>query len=154
LRVGTARRALLSRVGVVKDVVGFKGHPMVRSLHPTTIEVTTENHLTEKGDCIIGVGATKGCLGLSEEVKEGLGRKDSQVTIRIVVGKHEFKVCALGDPRLELSHPHDMVIRRSDFASDRTLAVRADAAARDLPRDMVRLLRDPGTEGRLEIEVA
>ena len=68
----SARRNLLSTEGrVVKEAIGFRGHPMVRSLHPTTIEVTTESHLTEKGDCIIGVGATKGCLQLSEEVKEG-----------------------------------------------------------------------------------
>jgi len=46
-----------------------------------------------------------------------------------------------------------MVIRKSDFISDRTLAVRADAAARDLPRGMVRALKDPRTVGRLEIEV-
>jgi len=153
LTVGEARKALLEREAV-REVVEFRGHPMVRSLHPTTIEVTTEGHLTEKGDCIIGVGATKGCLQLSEEVKEGLRRKDSHVTIRIVVGEQEFKVAARGDPRLELSHPHDMVIRKSDFVSDRTLAVRADAAARDIPRAIIRLLRDGATSGRLEIEVA
>ena len=153
MTVGEARKALLEREAV-REVVEFRGHPMVRSLHPTTIEVTTEGHLTEKGDCIIGVGATKGCLQLSEEVKEGLRRKDSHVTIRIVVGEQEFKVAARGDPRLELSHPHDMVIRKSDFVSDRTLAVRADAAARDIPRAIIRLLRDGATSGRLEIEVA
>ena len=142
------------RAEAVRDVVEFRGHPMVRSLHPTTIEVTTESHLTESGDCIIGVGATKGCLQLSEEVKEGLRRKDSTVTIRIVVGEKEFRVNARGDPRLELSHPHDMVIRKSDFVSDRTLALRADAAARNIPREMVRLLRDQATTGRLEIEVS
>ncbi len=151
----SGRRDLLFSEGrVVKEAIGFRGHPMVRSLHLTTIEVTTESHLTEKGDCIIGVGATKGCLQLSEEVKEGLRRKDSLVTIRIVAADHEFQVNARGDPRLELSHLHDMVIRRSDFVSDRTLALHADAAARDLPREIVRLLRDPTTTGRLEIEVA
>jgi len=152
--VSARKNLLFSQGRVVKEAIAFRGHPMVRSLHPTTIEVTTESHLTEKGDCIVGVGATKGCLQLSEEVKEGLRRKDSQVTIRIVAADHEFQVNARGDPRLELSHPHDMVIRRSDFVSDRTLALHADAAARDIPREMVRLLRDPATTGRLEIEVA
>jgi hypothetical protein len=154
MRVSTAQREELSGRGFVKETVVFRGHPMVRSLHPTTIEVTTETHLTESGDCIIGVGASKGCAGLGEEVKEGLKRKDSQVRIRILVGDREFRVRARGDPRLELTHPHDMVIRRSDFISDRTLAVHADAAARNIPRDMIRLLRDPAVTGRLEIEVA
>ena len=127
---------------------------MVRSAHPTTIEVTTEDHLTPKGDCIVGVGASSGCAQLDQPLKEGLRTKGSRVTIRLVVGDRTFEVRAEGDPRLELSHPSDIVVRRSDFISGRTLAVHADAAAKDIPRDMVRLLRDPSTAGRLEIEVA
>ncbi len=134
-------------------MVEFRGHPMVRASHPTTIEVTTEDYLTENGDCIIGVAASKGCAQLDSRVKEGLRREGSKVSIRIVVGDQSFRVSARGDPRLGLSHPHDMVIRKSDFVSDRTLAVRADAASRDMPRQMVRLLKDRATVGRLEIEV-
>jgi len=137
-----------------KAVVTFHGHPMIRSAHSTTIEVTTEEHLTAKGDCIVGVGASSGCAQLDAQVKEGLRTRGSRVIIRLVVGNHTFEVRAEGDPRLELSHSNDIVIRRSDFASDRTLAVRADAAAKDVPREIVRLLRDPGTIGLLEIEVA
>jgi len=137
-----------------KAVVTFHGHPLVRSAHPTTIEVTTEDHLTANGDCIVGVGASSGCEQLDARVKEGLRTKGSRVTIRLAVGNHTFEVKAEGDPRLELSHPNDIVIRRSDFISDRTLAVHADAAAKDIPRELVRLLRDPGAVGRLEIEVA
>lgn len=137
-----------------KAVVTFQGHPMVRSAHPTTIEVTTEDHLTARGDCIVGVCASAGCAQLDLQLKEGLRRKGSKVTVRIFVGPYTFEVKAEGDPRLELSHPHDIVIRRSDYISDRTLAVHADAAARDIPREMVRELREPGTAGRLEIEVA
>jgi hypothetical protein len=137
-----------------KAAVTFRGHPMVRSAHPTTIEVTTEDHLTSKGDCIVGVGASSGCAQLDAKVKEGLRRRGSTVTIRLVVGPYSFEVKAEGDPRLELSHPHDIVIRKSDFISGRTLAVHADAAAKDVPREMVELLKDPETRGRLEIEVA
>ena len=126
---------------------------MVRSLHPTTIEVTTEESLTENGDCIVGVGAAKGCAGLDPRIKEALRRRGSTVTIRIVVGTLSSSIKATGDPRLQLSHEHDMVIRRSDFISDRTLAVRADTAAKDIPREMVNLLRNPTTVGRIEIEV-
>ena len=64
-----------------------------------------------------------------------------------------FEVKAEGDPRLELSHPCDIVIRKSDYVSDRTLAVHADAAAKDVPREIVTKLREPGTVGMLEIEV-
>ena len=126
---------------------------MVRSAHPTTIEVTTENHLTPRGDCIVGVGASMGCAQLDARLKEGLRRRGSRVTIRMFVGPYAFEMKAEGDPGLELSHPHDIVVRKSGYVSDRTLAVHADAAARDIPREIVRQLRDPGTVGRLEIEV-
>ena len=147
-------RGLLSGREVLLESVDFRGHPLVRSLHPTTIEVTTEEFLTEKGDCIVGVGAAKGCRGLDDRVKEALRRKGSMVIIRIVVGPLSFSIRASGDPRLQLSHEHDMVIRKSDFISDRTLAIRADAAAKDIPREMANLLRNPKTVGSLEIEVA
>jgi len=137
-----------------KESVEFRGHPMVRSEHPTTIEITTDDHLTLNGDCIIGVGASKGCAQLDGRVKEGLRRRGSKVTIRILVGDHTYKVSARGDPALALSHPHDMVVRKSDFVSDRTLAVHADSASKDIPREIVGLLRDPATVGRLEIEVS
>ncbi len=148
----TVESSVLSRKA--KAVVTFRGHPMVRSDHPTTIEVTTEGHLTPRGDCIVGVGASSGCAGLDSEVKERLRTKGARVTIRLLAGPRAFELSAEGDPRLELSHPHDIVIRRSDFISERTLAVHADAAARDIPRELVRLLRNPETVGRLEIEVA
>jgi hypothetical protein len=136
-----------------RELILFRGHPLIASTHPTTIEVTTENRLTEKGDCIIGVSASKACAQLDPRVKEALRRKDSSVTIHILVGNCSFQVKAAGDPRLDLSHPHDMVVRRSDFVSGRTLAVRADAAAKDIPREVVRQLRDPAVVGRMEIEV-
>ncbi|MDG7008158.1 MAG: DUF371 domain-containing protein [Nitrososphaerota archaeon] len=138
---------------LARDVVEFRGHPMVRSSHPTTIELTTEGYLTENGECIIGVGAAKGCAGLSDAVKERLQTEGSTVTLRVVVGALSFQFRAQGDPRLALSDPHDMVVRKSDYVSGRTLAVRADASSRDLPREMVRLLKNPATRGRLEIEV-
>ncbi len=145
----TAGRRLVAR-----ELVEFRGHRLVRATHPTTIEITTEEYLTENGDCIIGVGASKGCAGLGAALKEGLRKRGSRVTVRVVAGSKSFEVRAAGDPKLQLSDPHEMIIRRSDFVSERTLAVRADAASRDLPRDLVRLLRNPDTRARLEIEVS
>jgi hypothetical protein len=140
------RQAILERIA-------FHGHPMVLALHPTTIEITTDNHLTRRGDCIVGVAAEKGCDGLRTETKRALARSDAKVSIRIVVSDQAFELEGRGDPRLTLTHPHDIVIRKSDYVSDRTLAVKANAAAKDIPRGMVRLLRDPSTTGLLEMEV-
>ena len=137
----------------VVETVGFRGHPMVLALHPTTIEITTEASLTRRGDCIVGVGSRVGCSGLGDAIRKALMRDEARVVLRLVVGTGTFVVTARGDRRLTLTHPHDMVIRKSDFVSDRTLAVGASAAAKDIPRSMVRALRSKETTGHLEIEV-
>ncbi len=148
------QRAALARAQTQTETVLFRGHPMVRSLHPTTIEVTTEEHLTPRGDCIIGVGASKGCAQLSETLKHALRREGSRVTFGLRAGEERFEFTAQGDPGLSLSHTSDMVIRKSRFVSDRTLAVGASSAAKDIPRQLVANLRDPRTVGVLEIQVS
>ncbi len=57
---------------MVQDDVTFYGHPNVRSLHPKTIEITKDEHLTPRGDCIIGVRANKACADLDEALKHRL----------------------------------------------------------------------------------
>ena len=150
--------ARVLREGVVReqwsDRIPFRGHRLVTALHPTTIEITTEDHLTERGDCIIGVAAEKGCAQLAEGVKAGIRRPSAKVLLRFVVGADTFDVEAQGDPRLTLAHPHEIVVRRSDYISDRTIAVRADAAAKDVPRRMIAALRRPATVGFLEVSVS
>ncbi len=64
-----------------------------------------------------------------------------------------FGFVARGDPRLTLSSKKDVVIRRSSYICDRTLAVMADIAAKDIPRRIVHNLTDSKCRGRLEIEV-
>lgn len=137
----------------IAERIAFHGHPMVLALHPTTIEITTEEHLTKKGDCIVGVGAERGCAGLSVETKDALRRPGSRVSLRLVVKDETFVVTGRGDPRLTLSHPRDVVIRKSDFVSNRTLALGAGVAAKDIPRSMVWALRDKNATGYLEIGV-
>jgi hypothetical protein len=126
---------------------------MVKALHPTTIEITTEEHLSERGDCIIGVAASKGCDGLATWTKDALRNDESRVTIRVLVGQELFDVRARGDSKLSLSHPRDIVIRRSTFINERTLAVNADFAAIDLPRSIVETLKRDSATGIMEIEV-
>jgi len=137
----------------VRENIVFSGHPNVRSLHPTTIEVTRDDNLTSRGDCIIGVSADKGCSDLREETKAALRSLGSRVVLKITAGPDSFVFHAMGNPGLDLSHPHDIVVRKSEFLSDRTLAVKADVAARDIPRSLVARLRDPRTVGTLALEV-
>jgi hypothetical protein len=140
-------------VATYKDEVEFYGHPMVRSLHRNTIEVTKDPHLTINGDCIIGVRADKGLSELTSSVKESILQEGSRVLISIDVPPETFVVRATGSPDLTLESPTEMVIRKSGFVSPRTLALYADAAAKDLPRTIAQRLRSQDCKGVLRIEV-
>lgn len=135
----------------MKESIEFYGHPNVRSMHEKTIEITKHEHLTTRGDCIIGVRASKGCSDLSEDLKSFLKSEKSKVKFEIEVGNEKFEFFARGSPFLSFEDDHEIVIRMSDYASPRTLAVDADKAACDLPRSMVQRLKNSNTRGILRI---
>ena len=118
-----------------------------------TIEITKESHLTPQGDCIVGVNATSSCADLPEDLKNKLKDPNIMVTFSISVGDHEFLIKGMGHPDLILTHPNDIVIRKSNFICPRTLAVKCDKASDLLPREMVSLLQKPKTIGTLTIIV-
>ena len=71
---------------MVQDEVIFYGHPNIQSLHAKTIEITKDEHLTLRGDCIIGVKANKACADLDESFKHKLKSNSAVVRIEIMVG--------------------------------------------------------------------
>ena len=129
------------------------GHPEIRSTHLTTLEITREEHLTRRGDCIIAVKASRGLADLPGQIRKTLSRSGGMARMTLVVGSQRFTVEGKGAMGLSLSHPRDIVVRKSGFASDRTLMVNADKAAVDIPRDMVQLLRDPVQKIIVEISI-
>jgi hypothetical protein len=137
----------------VRLEIKFSGHENIRSTHRKTIEITKDSELTPKGDCIIGVNATYSCLDLPSSLKEKLQDPKSKVRFSIKVGQYEFIVEGRGDKNLTLTHTEDIVIRKSNFVSPRTLAVKCDKASDLLPREMVTLLQDPKTRGTFTIIV-
>src|ERR687887_518955 len=108
---------------MVQDDVIFHGHPNVQSLHPKTIEITKEEHLTLRGDCIIGVRADKACAGLNEVLKHRLRSNTAIVKIEVIVGTESFVITGVGDQRLNLLSPNDIVIRKTNFVCPRTMSV-------------------------------
>ena len=137
----------------MQDEIAFWGHPNVQSLHARTVEITKEEHLTLRGDCIIGVKADRACADIDEKVKKRLMQGDSVVTIEIIVGNRTYAIKGEGDSRLTLKNPHDIVIRKTNFVCPRTLSVRCDRASSDIPREMIELLKDQKTKGLFRITV-
>lgn len=125
---------------LVERIVAY-GHENVTSRHMTTIEITKEEELTKRGDCIIGVGADKGICDLSADFKDLARRSNSVIKAVFKVGDIEEVVVGSGHPDLSFTHRTDFVIRKSDFICSRTLMIGADRASVDLGYDLVKCLK-------------
>src|SRR5574340_19651 len=136
---------------MMKESLVFTGHLLVSSKHQRTFEVTKSSELTARGDCIMGVNASKAGVDFDPAFKSMLADERTVVTIVIRVGETEIIVKARGHSELTLSDPEELVVRKSSFISPRTLAVQADKSAADIPRSVVDKLREPGVTGSMEI---
>ena len=132
----------------IGDIIEFRGHENILARHGNTIEVTKDEEVSKRGDCIVGVDATKGCEDLNPLLKHYI-RGSGLLSFAIVVGKLRFSFLGRGSTALELTHPRELVLRKSNFASPRTAAVLCDAAAIDIPRNIIQKLQNPNTVGSL-----
>ena len=137
----------------MEEEITFYGHKNILSLHPRTIEVTKDPNLTKNGDCIIGVSANKACDDLNISVKKKLRTNDTFVKMKIIVDQDEFELTGIGNTDLSISHKHDIVLRKSNYADSRTLAISCDKSAIDIPRDLVKMLTNSDTKGILRVTV-
>jgi hypothetical protein len=119
------------------------GHPNILSTHTKTLEFTKDTELTLKGDCIIGVKADYKL----EELLPLLKKDKIKMTIRI----GDETIIITGKPNPDFTSAHEMVLRRTEFLSDRTLATRCDKAAIDLVKS-VQILKNPSLKMLVEIE--
>ena len=119
------------------------GHENIRAIHPTTLMFTKDKHLSKNGDCIIAIAADKAVADLSLEFKQKLRKPNVKLTIVIEADGLEQQINAFGSSKLILTHVTDMVVRKSDYISDRTLAISADKASNDLPRPFIEKLQNP-----------
>lgn len=137
----------------ISEIIFGYGHENIRATHKTTLEFTKEKHLTKKGDCIIAVAADKGLADLSREFKENLQKPNAKLTILIEAGGITEQVHACGSQQLVLSHPTDVVIRKSSYLCARTLAICANKAADDLSRELVKKLENPNQKVKITLAV-
>ena len=125
-----------------QEIIRCRGHSFVLGDHPTTFEVTREEHLSENGNCIIGVAADKGCTSLSREFRTILAHDDAVLITRLFAGGIGAEVRSRGSSHLSFSHPTDLVWRRSTFTCGRTIGICSDRVAATLPRELIAALRD------------
>ena len=135
------------------EIVTAYGHNLVQATHRTTLEVTKDSYLTKKGDCIIAVKADKSLVDMSHDFKEAARTLNAKITVTIEVEEVKETITANGDVGLLFNHPTDMVVRKSSYVCSRTLAVKADKAAKDLSRKLVEKLRNPDQKVRITFTV-
>ncbi|HYA78638.1 MAG TPA: DUF371 domain-containing protein [Verrucomicrobiae bacterium] len=125
-----------------ENIVAF-GHENIQTIHPSTLMFTKQKHLSKTGDCVVGVASDKAVANLSQIFKDALRKPNVKLTVIIEAGGITEQINAFGSPKLILTHLTDMVIRKSDYICNRTLAIRADKSANDLPRELVEKLKNP-----------
>jgi len=118
-----------------------------------TLEITKENHLTKRGDCIIALEANKAARDLNPEFKKLAKNEKAKITITIEADNDVEIIKAHGSPQLSFTHPTDMVVRKSDYTCSRTLAVHADKAAKDLSKALIKKLQDPKQRVKVTLTV-
>lgn len=114
-----------------------KGHKNVTSLHKSTFEITRDCEIGPAADCIIGVDMDRTMLDFPAEFKERIADSKTRITVELKTENGFDTITGWGHEDLTLTHPTDIVIRKSDFICPRTLMIRADKAARDLDRDLI-----------------
>lgn len=136
------------------------GHTNITALHATTLELTKDPELSTKGDCIIAVKADFEL----ERLRRFLSCKKIRIIIRITGLKtagltNEITASGLTEeitaiPNPGFSSSHELVIRKTDFCSERTFAVKADKAAKDIDRRIACALKNTDCRIKATIECA
>lgn len=135
-----------------KDVLWVYGHPNIRATHRSTLEFTKDPFCTPRGDCILGVKASKSVADLNEELKAEI-KKGRKVWVRISCGSLTEELYGFGSSRLELTDLRSIVIRKSVFIDARTMLINANKSAGDMDRRLARKMMDPGSKALVEIFV-
>ena len=113
------------------------GHENVLSKHKSTFEITTDEHLTLRGDCIIGTSSDTTLNDFPEELREKIMTDDTKIEIILKTPNATDTIIGYGSSDLTLTHPSDMVCRKSDFTCNRTLMIKSDKAACDFKSELI-----------------
>jgi len=136
---------------VVVDVLYAKGHPNVKATHKTTLEITKEEYVTPRGDCIIAINATKAVKDLDPVLKSIIRRNDAIIIVVLETDNLKDVVLAMGSQELLLSSDNKIIIRKSTYIEPATLGIRSNKAAKDIDRRLIERLKNPDTVLKIKI---
>ncbi len=122
-------------------VIKVYGHKNIRATHKSTLEITKDNYLTKRGDCIIGIKASHSASDLPNDLKEYL-LNGNKIEIIIKVDDIIDKFYAYGHKNLIFSDKNSIVIRKSTYIDSRTIAINSEKSAIDIERKVIEKIRE------------
>jgi len=132
---------------ILESLIAF-GHVNVSCIHNSTIEITKDNYLTNKGTCVLGIKSSKACSDLDLKLKQKIW-DGAKIEVLIQVGEYHDNFYGFGSKLLPLSHEFDLVFRKSDFICVRTVLINCSKASSDLNRNLVKSLISSNQEIKL-----
>jgi len=127
---------------VVEEIKAW-GHDNITAENKATFEITKEDHLTRRGDCIVSIRASKGAYELSERFKMLARKVYARITVILSTDDLREVVKGWGSPQLTFKHPTDLVARKSSYACERTFMIKADKAAANFSKVFIQCLKNP-----------
>jgi len=134
------------------EKINAYGHENVLGTHNSTIEITKNKNLTVKGDCIIGINASKSCNDLSPYLKKII-KSGKKFKIMLKVENLEDSFYGFGSRKLKLLDKEDIVFRKSKFICNRTVLINCTKSAREINRDLIERLHIPTKKLSIIFEV-
>jgi hypothetical protein len=135
-----------------REIILARGHPNITAKHKTTFEITKDPYVTLRGDCIIAVSASKAAYDLSWEFKQLVKNEDTLVIFKLEVESFTWTVRGYGSEKMTLTDVRSMVFRKSQYVCPRTVMIKADASACNVPREILPLLKNPNAIIRITLE--
>ena len=117
------------------------GHPNIIAAHKITLEFTKDNELSLKGDCIVGVNADFDLNKLKEFISKSKNKKIT-ITLQTMSSTIKIRETMHAEINQNFNDNKEFVIRKTNFVSERTFAIKANKSAFDLNRDLIRFLKE------------
>ena len=127
------------------------GHENITAKHKTTLEFTKDKDLSLKADCIVGVRADFNPSILKRFIKNKIN-KEIKIIIQTISKNKNIQENIIAEFNSGFNDSREIVIRKTDFVSERTFATKANKAAFGLSRNLVGFLKDKKSEVRVIID--
>ena len=120
------------------------GHENILCTHTTTIELTKESYITNKGDCILGINASKSCVDLNPILKRNI-KNEKKIMVSIRIGNLIDSFYGFGNKYLTLLDKQNLVFRKSEYICDRTVLINCTKSSSDINRKLIKRLNNSRT---------